>query len=237
MTKSSSSHLKSLARGTLLGHYTIPMGGFLLVMVITFTLNSLISFFLPLPGNGSILYLLMTLIISILATLFQTGYSFLLLNMARGRAHSLKDLIYAFSNMPDHVILLCIRMSLLALLCTLPTTFGTAFLFLNPGSALMRLLWVLSILISLALMIKISLDYSQIYFLYLDNPYLSSREIMRQSKDLMHGSRFRLFYLEVSFLGMALLGIFSFGIGFLWIMPYINMTRAEFYRNLTGELS
>jgi uncharacterized membrane protein len=237
MTKPSSSHLKSLARGILLGHYTIPMGGFLLVMVITFTLNSLIRFFLPLPGNGSILYLLVSLIISILITLFQTGYNFLLLNMARKKACSLKDLGYAFSNMPDHVILLSLRISLLALLCTLPLMIGTTFLFLNPGSSLMRLLWVLSILFGLALMIRLSLDYSQIYFLYLDNPYLSSREIMRQSKYLMQGNRFRLFYLEVSFLGMALLGIFSFGIGFLWIMPYINLTRAEFYRSLTGELS
>ena len=75
------------------------------------------------------------------------------------------------------------------------------------------------------------------FLLYLANPYLSCREIMHQSKNLMKGNRIRYFYLLVSFVGIALLGVVSLGIGFLWITPYMSMTEVEFYRDLINEHS
>ena len=53
----------------------------------------------------------------------------------------------------------------------------------------------------------------------------------------MKGNRGRLLYIAFSFIGMALLGLLSFGIGFLWIYPYISQTIAVFYRNIIGEVS
>ena len=39
-----------------------------------------------------------------------------------------------------------------------------------------------------------------------------------------------------SFFGVALLGVFSLGIGLLWIVPYMEMTIITFYRELRNEL-
>lgn len=36
---------------------------------------------------------------------------------------------------------------------------------------------------------------------------------------------------------LGLLGCLSLGIGFLWILPYIKTTEAEYYRKLTGDQS
>ena len=91
------------------------------------------------------------------------------------------------------------------------------------------------LLVSLFLLLKLTFDYSQIFLLYLDNPYLSCKEIMQQSKELMKGNRIRYFYLLISFFGISLLGVVSLGIGFLWITPYMSMTEVEFYRDLINE--
>ena len=56
-------------------------------------------------GSGAML------IAAIFSTLLQTGYQYLLLNMARGKKAELKDLIYPFQTMPDHVILLAVDCS------------------------------------------------------------------------------------------------------------------------------
>ena len=52
----------------------------------------------------------------------------------------------------------------------------------------------------------------------------------------MKGQKGRLLYLSLSFIGMSLLAICSFGIGFLWVNPYQSQTLIAFYRNVTGEI-
>ena len=98
-----------------------------------------------------------------------------------------------------------------------------------------RVVFVVLFIISMVLVLRVALLYSQIFLLYLDNPYLACGEIMRQSKALMKGNCLRFFYLNLSFFGLSLLGILSFGVGLLWITPYITMTQVEFYRNLINE--
>ena len=48
----------------------------------------------------------------------------------------------------------------------------------------------------------------------------------------MKGHKGRYFYISVSFLPLALLCLVTFGIGFLWLAPYMGMTFANFYVDL-----
>ena len=75
-----------------------------------------------------------------------------------------------------------------------------------------------------------------ILYLCLDESSLSAVELLHASRELMKGNCFRLFYLCASFFGVALLGVFSLGIGLLWIVPYMEMTIITFYRELRNEL-
>lgn len=52
----------------------------------------------------------------------------------------------------------------------------------------------------------------------------------------MEGNMGRFFYIELSFIGWALLGLLSCGIGMLWVTPYMMQVSVNFYRSLTGEL-
>lgn len=60
-------------------------------------------------------------------------------------------------------------------------------------------------------------------------------EAINASRRLMNGHKTDLFVLDLSFLGWAILGILTCGIGFLWITPYYRQTKANFYRKLAGD--
>ena len=77
-----------------------------------------------------------------------------------------------------------------------------------------------------------AINYSLVYFVKLDNPELGALEVLRKSKEMMNGHKWDFFVLILSFLGWAILGIFTLGILYLWLVPYIQVTYANFYNSL-----
>lgn len=55
------------------------------------------------------------------------------------------------------------------------------------------------------------------------------------SKELMKGHKMDLFIFDLSFLGWNILASLTFGIGFLWVTPYYQTAKANFYRNIAGD--
>ncbi len=53
----------------------------------------------------------------------------------------------------------------------------------------------------------------------------------------MRGSCGRYLMLKASFIPLMFLSVFTFYIALLWILPYMVMTEAMFYRDLMGELT
>ena len=50
----------------------------------------------------------------------------------------------------------------------------------------------------------------------------------------MNGNKWKLFVLDLSFIGWYIVGMLACGIGTLWVVPYNEAARAEFYQELTG---
>lgn len=76
------------------------------------------------------------------------------------------------------------------------------------------------------------LKYSMAFYIMRDNPEIGALEAIRQSKELMYGHKTRFFFLWLSFIGWFILGIVTFGLGFLYLLPYYNATKAHFYEDL-----
>lgn len=72
-------------------------------------------------------------------------------------------------------------------------------------------------------------------YLMAENPGLGIREAVNMSKELMAGHKWRLFCLELSFIGWGILSALTCGIGDLWLQPYISAATAAFYIDLTGR--
>ena len=74
--------------------------------------------------------------------------------------------------------------------------------------------------------------YSMSFYILKDNPELSANEARKQSIEMMRGNKWRLFCLDFSFIGWALLSILTFGILMLWVSPVMEASHAAFYESL-----
>ncbi len=81
-----------------------------------------------------------------------------------------------------------------------------------------------------------SYGYAMTPYILLENPDMTANEAITESKNLMHGNRWRLFCLEISFIGWILLAaLFTLGIGIFWVVPYMESSFAAFYREIRAE--
>lgn len=76
--------------------------------------------------------------------------------------------------------------------------------------------------------------YQLSYIVSAEKPELSSKEAVKESEKLMAGKRGKLFCLQLSFIGWAILAIFTFGIGYLWLVPYTQFAIIAFYKFANG---
>lgn len=79
-------------------------------------------------------------------------------------------------------------------------------------------------------------SYAMTFFIAKDNPNLSAEEAIQASMKLMDGNKMKLFLLDLSFIGWIILSIITFGLGFLFVTPYMNNARAAFYEDIAGDV-
>ena len=107
-------------------------------------------------------------------------------------------------------------------------------------TALTRLLQTLYVLLwSLLLIvpgIMAAYSYAMTEFLLADDPDLTPSEALAQSKAMMYGNRWRLFCLQISFIGWSILANITV-IGGIFLTPYVETASAAFYRELTAPAS
>lgn len=77
-------------------------------------------------------------------------------------------------------------------------------------------------------------SYSQTIYIMLDNPGMSAMEAIAASKQMMRGHKAEYFVLELSFVGWALLSGFTMGILLIWLEPYMQVSKANFYNAVSG---
>lgn len=100
--------------------------------------------------------------------------------------------------------------------------------------------------------------YSQAFLIMADHPEYSPMECLAESKQIMRGNKWKLFVLEMSFIGWAFLasipvflismlfatqapawmGLFSLigSIGYFWLTPYLYVATVAFYEMASGRL-
>ena len=81
-----------------------------------------------------------------------------------------------------------------------------------------------------------SISYAMVPFIMADPNYnLTYNEAITESRNMMHGRKMDLFTLYISFIGWFILSLLTFGIGLLWLIPYVNAATSAFYLELVGE--
>lgn len=80
-----------------------------------------------------------------------------------------------------------------------------------------------------------SYSYSMAAYIAAENPDMSATDAITESKLLMDGNKWRLFCLDLSFIGWSILCVFTLGIGTLFLRPYREAAFAAFYREIVRE--
>ena len=95
--------------------------------------------------------------------------------------------------------------------------------------ALFTLLWTLLLLIP---GIIAAISYSMTFYIIADEKSIGAMDAIDKSKKMMDGYKWKYFCLTLRFLGWSLLCILTFGIGFLWLVPYMQISMAKFYEDV-----
>ncbi len=139
------------------------------------------------------------------------GYSMYLLNNLKDdkNANQLETLFHGFKNsLGTSIIAYILRIIFVSL---------WSLLFIIPG-------------------IVKALAYSMTPYVIAENPNLTPTEAIDKSQALMNGNKWRLFCLLFSFIGWFLLGSLAFGIGLIFVLPYVNTAIANFYDEIRGRV-
>lgn len=78
-------------------------------------------------------------------------------------------------------------------------------------------------------------SYALTFYIRADNPSLSARDAITESRRMMNGYKMKYFMLQLSFIGWIILGSLCFGIGILWVTPYMEMSKAVFYEEVKAS--
>ncbi|MGT2832251.1 DUF975 family protein [Streptococcus halotolerans] len=111
----------------------------------------------------------------------------------------------------------------------------------NMGGVELVIILVGFILFLLGAVLSIwkSMQYSQTEFIIYDqvaqNRYQGPLAAIKESKQLMKGHIFELFKLYLSFIGWFFLGILTFGLISIYLLPYFTTTRSVYYQYLLEQ--
>jgi uncharacterized membrane protein len=94
------------------------------------------------------------------------------------------------------------------------------------------LLWTLLLIIP---GIIAAISYSMTFYILADDNSIGAMDAIDKSKKMMDGYKWKYFCLGLRFLGWALLCILTLGIGFLWLMPYMQVSMAKFYDDVKAN--
>ena len=78
-------------------------------------------------------------------------------------------------------------------------------------------------------------SYAMTPYIVEEYPELQASEAIHRSRMMMRGHKFDLFWLWLSFIGWGILCLFTAGIGYLWLVPYMETAQAAFYEEVKAD--
>lgn len=80
-----------------------------------------------------------------------------------------------------------------------------------------------------------SYEYSMVPYILSKDPNLSTNQVITLSREMTRGHKWEMFVLDLSFIGWDILASLLFGIGFIFLKPYKEATKAKLYTVLSHD--
>ena len=118
------------------------------------------------------------------------------------------------------------------------TTFGLAASAIARSGSFVVIASIVGIALFIAACIYLfvkSLYYTLAYMVAYDNEAMEAKDVVEESAKLMAGNRCKFVLLQLSFIGWAILTIFTLYIGMFWLIPYMQVAMICFYEALKDK--
>ncbi len=228
----SCAELQDLAKCKLERNYWISIFTLLTVGMINLSASSLLQQLIP--GNTFsqyLLFLVANFLLTAFLSIFQTGICLFFLNMACGQPYKADHLFYGFQNNAKASFTVAAATTFVSFLSVLP--FNALLYIFRMTNDLNYLKYaLLAYPIGFLVMYPIQLALSQSFYLLLDFPDYTGKQAILASCKLMKKHMGRFFLLQLKFLPLMILCVFTFFIGFLWLAPYMKMTYTLFFLDI-----
>lgn len=152
-------------------------------------------------------YYLLSIIIAIILGFLSAGYIKYIINFVRTGKFDTKEIIETFKTKWQQLLIADILVFVIVYLCTL--------LLIVPG-------------------IIMGLAYTFVTYLIVDSD-ISGKDALTKSREMMKGYKWNYFVFSLSFLGWIILGIFTLGILYIWLVPYITIANTIYYEKLKEQ--
>lgn len=179
------------------------------VLIISIILNVAynITFNIILKDIDLNLYRLLALLCNLIIVPISYGISKYILALVKNKKHCFKDIFYFYhKNILECLALYIISTSIIVL--------GTI-AYIIPG-------------------VIIYLMFAQAENIFIEGETNPIKAI-KKSNEIMKGYKWDYLNFLISFLGWVLLGIFTAGIAFIWVLPYIKVCQKLYYIELTKK--
>ncbi|MCC8066353.1 MAG: DUF975 family protein [Clostridiales bacterium] len=231
--------IKCYARCVLKNQHAVLAGITLLVTALNLALNVLGLMASP-SGSGIlsiILYFGISLLVNMIYYILLAGLYRIYLDICSNHPYRWSDLFSAFREHPEPVAIYSVLQFIVTFVFVQVGIWWLEIMigWLFYGEAGGVLFATAVTIITAVLYICLEISFSMTLFVHANDPYLSFKEMMLESWQLMDGMRLHYLCLELSFIGMDLLGILSFGIGFLFVEPYVYTTKGYYYKKISGH--
>lgn len=225
----------TLARRQMNGKLAVLIGAMLLQELMILFANSVgILLFPETDFINNTLYFIISFIIQLFAGILQTGITLLYLQTACGMPCHISDLFYGFKHNPDKAIKIQFVFALLNVICMLPSNI---ILWAAPNDldySTLLAAGIATLIGTLAYML-VTLPIFPMFYLLLDFPQLTVKELFQKSLKIMKGNCIRYLLLQFCFLPLMFLSVFTCGIALIWVIPFMNVTCTNFYLDIMAH--
>lgn len=143
-------------------------------------------------------------IVAIISAMLSAGYIKYLLTFVRKGKFDSNEIINTIKERWLHILIAVVLVYVIVFACTL--------LFIIPG-------------------IIMGLAYTFVIYLVIDTD-VAGNDALKESREMMKGYKWDYFVFELSFIGWIILGIFTLGILYIWLVPYMNVASVLYYEKL-----
>lgn len=78
-------------------------------------------------------------------------------------------------------------------------------------------------------------EYSMVPYILSKDPSIPTNDVITMSREMTRGHKWDMFVLDLSFIGWDILASLLFGIGFIFLQPYKEATKAKLYTVLSHD--